>query len=227
MTNIWHEHGFAWMAEVSDAEGARLRRISSRQSCARGAIVFEPAARPRSVYLLEEGLVRIFRLSAQGAEATLGYVRPGEVFGELEVFSDRPRESFARAVSPSAVWRIPLAELRRLLDVHPRMARSVIAQIGNRFKRIESRFESLVLRSLRARIGFALLELAEDFGRAEADGLCIDLPLSQRDVGTLVGATRQSVNACLRELHDARLVVRRNGRFVVPDAMALRAVLSD
>jgi CRP-like cAMP-binding protein len=222
MSDFWHLRGLDWLEELSDAETRRLLRVSSSREFARGATVFEPVANPRSVYLLERGLVRIYRLSAKGEEATLGYVRPGEVFGELGAFSDQPRESFAQAVRTSHVLRVPREELRRVLDDHPRIALSVTTQIGNRFKRIESRVESLVFRNLRSRVSHILLELAGDFGREDDGRIVIDLPLSQQDVATLVGATRQSVNLCLRELREAELVGYRNRRFTLSDPAALR-----
>ena len=224
MSDFWHLHGLDWLSGLSDAETQRILRTSSSREYARSETVFEPALHPRSVYLLERGLVRIYRLSALGDEATLGYVRPGEVFGELGAFSDQPRESFARAVRSSRVWRIPRAELRRVLDSHPRIALSVTVQIGNRFKRIESRVEGLVFRNLRSRVAHILLELAEDFGRDEAGARLIDLPLNQQDIATLVGATRQSVNGCLRELRESALVSYRGRRFTLPDPAALRRV---
>ena len=222
MSDFWHLHGLDWLEELSDAETARVLRVSSSREHTRGETVFEPTKQPRSVYLLERGLVRIYRLSPQGDEATLGYVRPGEVFGELGAFSSQPRESFAQSVRPSHVLRVPREELRRILDDHPRIALCVTKQIGNRFKRIESRVESLVFRNLRSRVSHILLELAEDFGRDEAGAQLIDLSLSQQDVATLVGATRQSVNLCLRELREAKLVHYRSRRFVLPDPAALR-----
>jgi CRP-like cAMP-binding protein len=222
MGDFWHLHGLDWLSELSEAETQRLLRTSSSRDYARGETVFEPTPHPQSVYLLERGMVRIYRLSAHGDEATLGYVRPGEVFGELGAFSDQPRESFAKAVRSSRVWRIPRAELRRVLDSHPRIALCVTVQIGNRFRRIESRVEKLVLHDLRSRIVHILLELAEDFGRDEAGARLIDLPLSQQDIAMLVGATRQSVNVCLRELRETGLVDCRSKRFALPDPAALR-----
>jgi CRP/FNR family transcriptional regulator len=102
---------------------------------------------------------------------------------------------------------------------------SVTAQIGSRFRRIESRVENLVCRNLRSRIANILLELAEDFGRDEAGGRLIDLPLSQQDIAALVGATRQSVNGCLRELRETGLIAYQSRRFSVPDAAALRGAI--
>lgn len=226
MNDFWHLHGLDWLGELSEAETQRLLRTSSARDYARGETVFEPTPQPNSVYLLERGLVRIYRLSSLGDEATLGYVRPGEVFGELGAFSDQPRESFARAVRTSCVWRMPRGELRRVLDSHPRIALSITAQIGNRFKRIESRVENLVFRNLCSRTAHILLELAEDFGRDEAGARLIDLPLSQQDIAALVGATRQSVNGCLRELRETGLIAYRSRRFSVPDVAALRATIA-
>jgi CRP-like cAMP-binding protein len=110
----------------------------------------------------------------------------------------------------------------RVINAHPRIALSITAQMGGRFKRIESRVENLVFRNLRSRIARILLELAEDFGRPEDGGTLVDIPLSQGDVATLVGATRQSVNLCLGELRAAQLVSYRSRRFLLRDPDALR-----
>jgi CRP/FNR family cyclic AMP-dependent transcriptional regulator len=222
MSDFWRQHGFDWMAGLPDGETERLLSRSTSREYARGEIVFEPGSTPQSVYLLEKGLVRIFRLSSQGAEVTLGYVRQGEVFGELELISDRERESFAQAISPSLVWRIPIPELRRLIDSIPRVALRIAEQMEKRFRRVESRVEGLALRDLRSRVCFMLLELAEDFGRPQDGEVLIDLPLSQLDLATLVGASRQSVNECLRDLREARRIATHQRRFALLDPVGLR-----
>jgi CRP/FNR family cyclic AMP-dependent transcriptional regulator len=222
MSDFWRQHGFDWMAGLSERETERLLGRSTSRECARGETVFEPTQNPELVYLLERGLIRIFRLSAQGSEVTLGYVRDGEVFGELEVISDRARESFAQANCPSLVWRIPIPELRRLIETAPRIALRIAEQMEKRFRRVESRVEGLALRDLRSRVCYMLLELAEDFGRQEGGEIVIDLPLSQLDLATLVGASRQSVNECLRELREARRITTRQRRFALLDPVGLR-----
>jgi CRP-like cAMP-binding protein len=222
MSDFWHLHGLDWLSPLSEAETKRLSGQSTARDYGRGETIFSPKPQPHSVYLLERGLVRIFRLSPDGDEATLGYVRPGEIFGELGLLAGQPRESFAQAVRPARVWRVPGEEMLRVVNGHPRIALSITAQMGGRFKRIESRVENLVFRNLRSRIARILLELAEDFGRPEDGGTLVDIPLSQGDVATLVGATRQSVNLCLGELRAAQLVSYRSRRFLLRDPDALR-----
>jgi CRP/FNR family transcriptional regulator, cyclic AMP receptor protein len=220
--DFWHLHNFDWLSELSVKETEQLRRRSVQREYRAAEMIFIPAPHPHSVYLLERGLVRIYRVSSSGAETTFGYVRPGEIFGELAAFSRKPRESFAKAVRTSFVWQLPREAIQEVLAAHPGIAVAVTTQVGSRLKRIESRVEHLVFRSVRSRVVGILLELAEDFGRREPRGLVIDLAISQQELATLVGASRQTVNASLRELERAGLIRGDGRRFVLLGIDALR-----
>ena len=209
MTDLWHLHKVDWLRQLAAEEVQRLREAGSQRDYAAGEMVFSPEVHPQSVYLLEWGLARIYRLSTEGSETTFGYVGPGEVFGELTAFGDYPRESFAQAARPSRIWRIPSETFRGVIDARPGLVLQVARQIGDRFKRIESRVEDLVFRDVRARVAHMLLQLASDFGEEEGDGMALEIDITQAELATLVGATRQSVNACLRELEEAGLLEKR------------------
>ncbi len=204
-----------WLQQLSDEERAGLFGHSASRDHARGATIFTPSSEPHSVYLLEKGLVRIYRLSGDGEETTFGYVAPGEVFGELAAFGDFARESFAVAVRASRVWRIPLGRFQNLMERRPGVVLRLTRQIGQRMKRIESRVENLVFRDVRTRLAHILVELVEDFGRERGDERVLDLDLTQSELATLVGSTRQTVNVSLGELEDQGLIRREGRRLVV------------
>lgn len=222
MRDVWHLHEFDCLRGLSSEETAKLRAASTCLDFGRGETVFAPATNPHSLYLLEKGLVRIYRLSEEGSETTFGYVVPGEVFGELAAFGDYPRESFAQAVQPTRVWKIPAELFQQLVSAKPGFGVAITRQIGARLKRIENRVENLVFRNVRQRVAQILLELMEDFGRPEEDGTRLDVDLTQSELATLVGSTRQSVNASLRELESEGLLGRSGKHIVVRDAPALR-----
>ncbi|MDH3212495.1 MAG: Crp/Fnr family transcriptional regulator [Myxococcales bacterium] len=226
MNEVWHVQQVDWFQELSPEETEKLRRASVANDYGPGEMVFSPEPRPRSVYLLEAGRVRIFRLSPTGSETTFGYVTPGEVFGELAGLGDYPRESFAQTVSKSRAWKIPRMAFQQLLKRQPRVILAITRQIGARLKRIESRVEDLAFRDVRSRVAHVLLELAEDFGRRDDEGLVIETPPRQGELATLVGSTRQTVNATLRELETEGLIGRRQRRIVLrrPEALRLVAV---
>lgn len=221
MNEVWFLKQVDWLGELVDTEWEVLRERARRFEFAPGETVFEPTPDPRSVYLLESGRVRIYRLSAEGTEATLGLIGPGEVFGELTAFGNYARESFAEAMSRTCVWKIPSDLVRGWVRDRPRLAVEVTRQIGERMKRVEARVESLVFRNVRSRLAKVLLELGEDFGTREDSRLVVELGMSQAQLATLIGATRQSVSSTLAEFRQAGLVEQR-GASLALEAEGLR-----
>jgi CRP-like cAMP-binding protein len=221
MTDFWHLHHINWLSELSQSEGEMLRRESSIRSYAPREMIFAPTRDPGYVHILEDGLVRIYRQSKSGAEVTLGHVSPGEVFGVLPALISDGRESFAEAVKPSVVRKIPRRVFRRLLDARPTLMFEVTKQIGTRLKRISSRVEQLIFCNVRTRAARVLLELTRDFGRREDSRIVIDVPLTQGEFATLIGTLRQTVNPSLREFKRKGWIGHENRRFAVYNAKEL------
>lgn len=225
MKDAWHIESFDWLHQLPAECLEKLRQGSTRREYDRGEMIFSPTPSPDSIYLLERGLVRIFRLSRSGDEATFGFVSPGNVFGELAAFGDYPRESFASAVQPSLAWRISRDVFQGVIADRPDLVVAVIQQVGNRFKRIESRVEHLVFRDVRSRVALILCELGEDLGQPDGNGPERNLSLSQAELATLVGTSRQSVNTTLHELEREGLIElgRRRIRLLRPQDLMLAA----
>lgn len=224
MDDIWFLKRIDWLQELREDEWEALRGRARRLHFDADQMVFEPAHDPRSVYLLESGRVRIYRLSSGGDEATLGYVTQGEVFGELAGFGAYPRESFAVAQVDVQVWKIPVALFRELVANRPSLVLEVTRQMGERMKRVESRVESLILRNVRSRLAMVLLELAEDLGEQSSEGLVLEHPFSQGEIATLIGTTRQSVNTALSRFREEGVVRQEGARLVLPDPARLREI---
>ncbi len=226
MLDHWQLKNINWLDELSAAGVARLAAASTAYAFERGTMIFEPVREPQYVYLLEKGLVRIYRASAGGDELTLGYVRPGEIFGELAMFSDRARESYAVAVEPSTVIKVERDVFADVIRSRASVVFSVAKQVGERFKQIESRAEDLVFRSARARLASILLQLAKVFPDAgserDASGRPqVDIRTTHSELATLIGAARPTVSIALAELEEAGRIRRANGRIVIVDKAAL------
>jgi CRP/FNR family transcriptional regulator len=224
-TGTWHLHDCDLLSGLTPEEARELRGGAVCRDYAVGERIFAPQPRPQSVYLIEKGLARIYRLAESGAEVVLGYVTDGEVFGELSAFSERPRESFADAVHRSTIWKIPRELFERIVGGRAALAIRLTQQIGGRFKHIESRVENLVFRDVRSRLARVLLDLARDFGAdGDGDSVRIELPLTQSELAKLIGSTRQSVNQAMRELEREGLVARRDGMLELLHSEVLRSL---
>ncbi len=224
MNDFWHLRHIDWLNRLPDHVVDGLRAASAVRSFPKGALIFKPSPSPEHVFLLESGLVRIYRESEEAEQVTFGYVHPGEVFGECAVFDNRPRESFAAAHESSTVLRLSRAKFADAVRSSPSIMLVVAAQMEGRFKNVESRVEDLVFRDARSRLAHTILNLCEEFGYRDGDTLIVDLKLTHEEIGTLIGASRPTVSIALGEMEDQGILTRLDRRIGVNDADALRKI---
>ncbi|MCG8584314.1 MAG: Crp/Fnr family transcriptional regulator [Pirellulales bacterium] len=187
-----------------------LEARSRARSFSRGSPIYLPADAADSVLLLASGRVKICNITAEGKQAILAFIEPGELFGELAVFDEGAREEYAEAVEKTTVVLIPGEHFRELMDRHAELSVGVTKLIGLRRRRIERRLKYLLFRSNRERLVSLLLELAETYGRETNDGLLLDIKLSHQDLANVIGSTRETVTVTLGELQtEGRLVLGR------------------
>ncbi len=222
MSDHWHTPKVDWLALLPPSAAETVRRASTSRTYGAREAVFGPSRNPEHVYLLEKGLVRIFRVSPTGDEFTVGYVRPGEVFGEVSVLAAQPRESFAQARVPSKILRIPKEAFIHAVRGSNPVLYELAKRVGERLLKLQSRAEDLVFHDSRTRLARLLLRLAHEFGHPADGGLAVGLPLTQEEMGKLVGATRQTVSVALRELAAAGLVERHGRELFLAHAERLR-----
>jgi CRP/FNR family cyclic AMP-dependent transcriptional regulator len=113
---------------------------------------------------------------------------------------------------------------RRFVSSRPEIAIEVTRQLSERMKRVEARVENLVFGDVRTRLAAVLVELAADLGGPERAGQNPGLGLSQGELATLIGSTRQSVNAAMSELKDQGMVRLLGGRTELLDLDGLRRI---
>ena len=222
MSDHWHLRNVDWLQTLPKATAAALRRAATEKTYALGETIFGPTRHPEEVCLLEEGLVRIFRRSPRGGELTIGYVRPGEVFGEVSVIGDRPRVSFAKATKPSKVLRIPRETFFEVTRSSNAFLFQITKTMGQRLVRCQARAADLVFLTVPSRLARMLLRLATEFGRKTRQGHIVGLPFTQHELATLIGATRQTVSEVLREMITRGLLRRVGHDLVLNDLDALR-----
>jgi CRP/FNR family cyclic AMP-dependent transcriptional regulator len=215
-----------WLGTLPVGEAKALREASRVRSYGAGESVFGPSREPNEIYVLEGGLIRILRVTPTGAEFTLRYVQPGEVFGDIAVMSGHPRETFAQAKTASKVLHLPRAAFLGVLRAHSSVLYSVTRRIARRFIELQSRAEELIFLDARTRLARVLLRLAGEHGYRSEQGLTIGLPLTHEEVATLIGTSRQTASLYLGELTKAGLVARRGRQVILPNPGALEAVAS-
>jgi len=168
------------------------------------------------------GQVRVSVVSEEGKEVTLGVLGPGEVLGEMSLLDGEDCSADAAAIEDCVLLFVDRGQFFRLLRASSDMCLRLLSVLTRRLRRSNSALEDMALLDLPTRLGRLLLRLAHDYGCATPIGTRIEVKLSQKDLSTLVGGSREKVNRQLREWEDEGLLGKDAGRIVVrkPELLA-------
>jgi len=185
-------------------------------------IVFSEGDLGDAIYLLKTGHVRLYRATEDGKELTLAILGPGDVFGELALFQQSHRQTFAEALDDSHICAASVEDFTRLMGNRPQLTMMVATEMARRRQETETRIAGLTYGSVRLRLMAALRHLAREHGEPLADGeMRIGVRLSHQELAQLIGTSRETCTVEIGKLQLAGVVrVDEDRNFVVkPDRL--------
>ena len=170
-------------------------------------IVFGEGDLGDAIYLLKTGHVRLYRLTEDSKEITLAILRPGDVFGELALFEETRRTTFAETIDDSHICAASIDDFSKLMAHRPQLTMMVARQIAHRRNEAETRLAGLAYGSVRGRLSSALRQLAAEHGeRLEDESVRINIRLSHQELANIIGTSRESCTIELGRLQKEKIV---------------------
>jgi CRP-like cAMP-binding protein len=195
------------------------------QSFERGEILFHQGSIGSVLYIVVTGQVRIFTISESGQELTLKIYKEGEFLGELALLDGLPRSASAQAMRPTTTLTLHRSAFLHTIAACPPIAAAMLEAVAARLRQTNAQAEQLSSLSAPRRVVRQLLGLAEQHGVAEGQATRIDLRLTQDDLASLSGTTRETVNRVLGLLRDQRIIrVERAQVSILDRAKLLRSL---
>lgn len=196
---------------------AQIARRMQRRPLGKGELLFSAGDPSDALYIVVDGRIRIWTVSAAGAEVTLNVLTPGALFGEIGMLDGSGRTAGASAMAPSQVVSISRGMFFDALDRDPRIARNVIQVLCARLRWTSARMEDATLRQGPQRLARILGHLAVEHGRKTARGVEIQIKLTQGELAQWTAMSRESLNKLLSRWGDDGLVIQDGGRIVIKD----------
>ncbi len=218
---LWYLKSCQLFEQLTTDEVQQLELRSKARTFPRGSPIYLPFDETNSLFLLASGRVKICHLTPDGKQSILAFIEPGEVFGELALFEDGPRDEYAEAVEKATIVLIPGELMRATMEAHAGLTLGVTKLIGLRRRRIEQRLKNLLFLSNRERLTHLLLELAEQYGVQGASGLRLRIQLSHQDLANVIGSTRETVTVVLGEMQQEGLLSLGRRKIVINDLARL------
>ena len=176
----------------------------SKSEYRKGQTIFAQGDASDAVFFIEKGKVKVTVLSAQGKEAVIAFLEPGDFIGEASLRGQSLRTSTATAMVESVVARVPKATFLRTLGEEPTFSEMFTSYLLARTVRVEEDLVDQLFNSSEKRLARLLLILS-NVGR-EGTPEPILPKVDQGTLAEMIGTTRSRVSQFMNKFRDLGLI---------------------
>jgi CRP/FNR family transcriptional regulator, cyclic AMP receptor protein len=168
-----------------------------------------------SFFVIRSGEVKVVRPLLTGEEVVVGILGSGDFFGEMALLDGKPRSASVFALEPTECLVLSRDDFLTYLHMHPRAAIEILVVLADRIRNLNAQVEEAML-DLPHRLARRLADLARRRGIKTAEGVRINVPITQAELAGMVRASRQRVNRLLGEWQMQQIVrLGRRGEIVI------------
>jgi len=161
------------------------------------------------VYLIEKGKVKIGYYNEEGDEIVKAILTRGELFGEKAILGQITRKEFAQSVDNlTSICPIGVDTMHDLMRDNQTFSFKIYKFIGFKFQKLERRLQLLLFKDTKSRLKEFLNELCDEYGYncPKTGDHVIKHPYTQKDIASLIGTSRPTLNILLNELKEEKVL---------------------
>lgn len=209
----------AGFAEVPAPALEALVRSGSLQRLREGVPIAVRGQVQPGLQLIVDGVVALGPQLNRAPQSLFTFSGPGDVLGFTAVLDGRPTIWDCRTRSPSIVLTIP----RVAVLAAPQAVRDACAlQVAHLNRILCDRLTDALALPLSARLARQLDYLVRRFGVPRGEAMLIDLRISQEELASMLGSSRQQVNVELKRMEQHGAISLRRESITVLDLAAVR-----
>lgn len=206
-----------YFAGLDPSELDLIRKYFFQKKAVRGEILVFEGERADTLFFVVNGMVKVFKTSADGKEQILQIIRPGDSFNDVPVFTGDVSLASAEAMGDVLLYTIKKTHLAGIIREHPQVSLNIIRILSERVHQLVSLVEDLSFRNVTGRVAKVLLEYA-------GNGADEKPRLTQQEMAAMIGTAREMVGRSLKTLEEEGTIRMERNRVIITDQETLREV---
>lgn len=178
-----------------------------QQKYRKGEILIRADDDPAGVFYLAKGIVKVYAISKKGDELVLNMYKPIAFFPMTYAVNNAKNLYYYEAVTDVVVWKAPKDDVVIFIKNNPDVLFDLMSRVYRGIEGMLMRMTYLMSGSAYSRLVTELLIQAKRFGQKGKDGKSIALTMSEKDLATSAGMTRETVSREMKMLKDKGLVI--------------------
>jgi CRP/FNR family transcriptional regulator/CRP/FNR family cyclic AMP-dependent transcriptional regulator len=203
---VTHLRQVSIFAGLSDEDIRELLAVTRRRAFRAGEVIFHRDDPGQMLYVIKDGKVKICLTSPDGQEVSLVVLGKGEYFGEFSLFDGLPRSADAITLEKTECYTLQRSDFDKVILKNPKIALKMLESLTRRLRGTDQMVEDLIFLDVYGRVAKKLLELSDTHGMPAENGVRIEVRLTQQELASMVGASRESVNKVIGYFTDKKII---------------------
>lgn len=161
--------------------------------------LFVEGSFPRGVFCLNQGKVKVFTRGDEGKEQIIHIAKAGDVIGFRSMFSGEPYKVSASTLEESNICFIGKDDFLQMMDNNPTLRNGIIRELSKELGDRAQFITNMAQKSVRERLAFSLLILADIYGEEEIN-------LTREDMANFVGTATETLIRLLKDFKEDQII---------------------
>ncbi|MEM7361205.1 MAG: Crp/Fnr family transcriptional regulator [Pseudomonadota bacterium] len=211
-----------WFDDIPDDAIRLLASKSLVKTYAPDQFIYLVGERPKHIYCVLSGRVRVSVTSSMGQEFVLTDMHAESWLGEASLIGGKTRVLEAAVIEETDILLIPADVVMRVADQYPILYKNLFVEHMERTRQVYELLAGMLFYPLKSRLAGRLLDLAKKHGEPSSDGVELDMHMSQLDFARMSLGSRQRVNKIFRDWVKQDILLKQGDKYVIKDVEALR-----
>ncbi|MEI6207232.1 MAG: Crp/Fnr family transcriptional regulator [Desulfuromonadales bacterium] len=209
---------------LNETDLSELAAITVRRTFKKGESLFSEGEEATGFYLLVSGSIKLCRMSADGREKVLHFVKPRETFAEAAFFGDGKYPAEARTLEAGEALYLPRQGFMELMSKNPNFALNLVVSLSLMLRQFARQIEELSFADVTSRLASFLVRLADEKSTSYGGITYIDLGVRKGELASRLGTASETISRTLRKLMDEGVIEVQGSRVVIHNMEKLQKI---
>ncbi len=185
----------SYFGSVDKTMHCHLEEVCRFKIIKKKEIIFNEGQVGNTAYFLASGMVKLFKTNAEGREAAISFIKPGQIFGALVLWFEGCYPVNAVALEQIEVLSFTTCKFDEMLRKHHEFALQMFKHLASQHKFYINSIKDLAISTPRTRLLNYFDYLAENSGSKT-----FSLPVPKKQIALLLGITPETLSRLLHML---------------------------
>jgi len=193
-------------SNLNHNELLEIIKMTGHRNFKKGETIFLEGSEANTLYLVNEGKIKLFKYTKDGKEQILHILTEGDFFGELNLFKKGEYSFNAEAIAPTKLCTLSKDRMKNIIMERPEIGLKILEVVGERLSKLETLAQNLATKDVEARIAHLLMELKANYGISTSKGIEIKLPITREDMSNYTGVARETISRKLKKFEEEGII---------------------